>query len=90
MRFTDRGLAKRIRFHTVPALSLVPDARAPPNGCAPTTEPVTPAKSAAEIGLAIAAEIVAVREGRSDATDRRIPNVTAAAGRADQREIAVS
>jgi xanthine dehydrogenase accessory factor len=48
------------------------------------------AKSAAEIALAIAAEIVAVREGRSNATDRPMPNVTATAGRADQREIAVS
>jgi xanthine dehydrogenase accessory factor len=45
------------------------------------------AKSAAEIALAIAAEIVAVREGRSDATDRPMPNVTAATGRVDQREI---
>jgi hypothetical protein len=40
LRFTDRGLAKRIMFHTVPALSFVPDARAPPKGCWPTTEPV--------------------------------------------------
>jgi xanthine dehydrogenase accessory factor len=48
------------------------------------------AKSAAEIALAIAAEIVAVREGRLDTTDRWMPNVTAPAGRADQREIAVS
>lgn len=31
--FTALGLAQRIRFHTDPALSLVPDALAPPNGC---------------------------------------------------------
>ena len=36
----DRGLAQRIRFHIEPALSLVPEARAPPNGCWPTTAPV--------------------------------------------------
>ena len=29
----DRGLTQRIRFHFEPALSFVPDARAPPNGC---------------------------------------------------------
>ena len=28
-----RGLTQRIRFHIEPALSFVPDARAPPNGC---------------------------------------------------------
>lgn len=39
-RFTDRGLRKRIELHTVPTLSSVPDARAPPNGCSPTTAPV--------------------------------------------------
>jgi hypothetical protein len=37
---TDRGLAKRMTFHTVLALSFVPDALAPPNGCCPTTEAV--------------------------------------------------
>jgi hypothetical protein len=37
---TDRGLRKRIELQTVPILSLVPDARAPPNGCWPTTAPV--------------------------------------------------
>ena len=47
------------------------------------------AKSAAEIALAIAAEIVAVREARVDETDRAVPNVTAAARKADQPEIAV-
>ncbi|SKZ41302.1 Uncharacterised protein [Mycobacteroides abscessus subsp. abscessus] len=31
---------QRIRFAFEPALSLVPDARAPPNGCWPTTAPV--------------------------------------------------
>ena len=40
LTLTDRGLRKRIEFQTVPILSLVPDARAPPNGCWPTTAPV--------------------------------------------------
>jgi xanthine dehydrogenase accessory factor len=45
------------------------------------------AKSAAEIALAIAAEIVAVREGREAPAERAVPNVTAPAARpADQRE----
>jgi hypothetical protein len=35
-----RGLTQRIRFHSEPALSFVPEARAPPNGCWPTTAPV--------------------------------------------------
>ena len=35
-----RGDTQRIRFHIEPALSFVPDARAPPNGCWPTTAPV--------------------------------------------------
>ena len=35
-----RGLTQRIRFHIEPALSFVPDARAPPKGCWPTTAPV--------------------------------------------------
>lgn len=39
-RLTDRGLRKRMVFHTVPTLSLVPDALAPPKGCWPTTAPV--------------------------------------------------
>jgi xanthine dehydrogenase accessory factor len=47
------------------------------------------AKSAAEIALAIAAEIVAVREGRANATERAVPNVATAPSRADQREIPV-
>src|SRR3982751_16170 len=34
-----RGLTQRMRFHIEPALSFVPDARAPPNGCWPTTAP---------------------------------------------------
>ena len=46
------------------------------------------AKSAAEIALAIMAEIVAVREGRSEVSDRVAANATTA--RADQREIAVT
>ena len=36
----DRGETQRIRFHIDPALSFVPEARAPPNGCCPTTAPV--------------------------------------------------
>jgi hypothetical protein len=35
-----RGLTQRIRFHIEPALSFVPEARAPPKGCWPTTAPV--------------------------------------------------
>ena len=35
-----RALTQRTRFNLEPALSLVPDARAPPNGCWPTTAPV--------------------------------------------------
>ena len=35
-----RGDSQRMRFCGAPALSLVPDARAPPNGCCPTTAPV--------------------------------------------------
>ena len=35
-----RGDAQRSRFSGEPALSLVPEARAPPNGCCPTTAPV--------------------------------------------------
>ena len=35
-----RALTHRIRFHMEPALSFVPEARAPPNGCWPTTAPV--------------------------------------------------
>ena len=35
-----RALTQRSRFIFEPALSLVPDARAPPNGCWPTTAPV--------------------------------------------------
>src|SRR5437773_12520182 len=35
-----RGEAQRIRFHIEPALSFVPEARAPPKGCWPTTAPV--------------------------------------------------
>jgi hypothetical protein len=46
---TDRGLAKRITFHTVPALSFVPDALAPPNGCCPTTDAA--AAAGASLGL---------------------------------------
>src|SRR2546423_1708822 len=36
----DRALVQRIRLSRLPALSLVPLARAPPNGCCPTTAPV--------------------------------------------------
>lgn len=36
----ERVLVQRIRFCAAPALSLVPDARPPPNGCWPTTAPV--------------------------------------------------
>ena len=35
-----RGETQRIRFQIEPALSFVPDAREPPNGCWPTTAPV--------------------------------------------------
>src|SRR5262249_46449391 len=34
------GLVQRTRLKMLPALSLVPDARLPPNGCWPTTAPV--------------------------------------------------
>ena len=46
------------------------------------------AKSAAEIALAIAAEIVAVREGRN-VVEPAMPNVTATTRAVDQREIVV-
>jgi xanthine dehydrogenase accessory factor len=46
------------------------------------------AKSAAEIALAIAAEIVAVREGRSVA-EQALPNVASTARAVDQHEIVV-
>ncbi len=36
----ERGDVQRIRFAAEPALSLVPEARAPPKGCWPTTAPV--------------------------------------------------
>ncbi len=36
----DRGEVQRSRLTAAPALSLVPEARAPPNGCWPTTAPV--------------------------------------------------
>jgi hypothetical protein len=36
----DRALIQRTRLSLEPALSFVPDARAPPNGCWPTTAPV--------------------------------------------------
>src|SRR5690242_169794 len=35
-----RGDTQRSRFQIEPALSFVPEARAPPNGCCPTTAPV--------------------------------------------------
>ena len=35
-----RGLIQRMRLSELPALSFVPEARAPPNGCWPTTAPV--------------------------------------------------
>src|SRR5215213_9082226 len=35
-----RALTQRTRFSFEPALSFVPDPRAPPNGCWPTTAPV--------------------------------------------------
>jgi len=35
-----RGETQRSRLSQVPALSLVPEAREPPNGCCPTTAPV--------------------------------------------------
>ena len=38
--FTEWALTQRIIFKVVPALSLVPEARAPPKGCWPTTAPV--------------------------------------------------
>lgn len=38
--FTVLGDVQRIRFKTEPALSLVPEALAPPKGCWPTTAPV--------------------------------------------------
>jgi hypothetical protein len=38
--FIDLMLTKRDKMAAEPALSLVPDARAPPKGCCPTTAPV--------------------------------------------------
>src|SRR5262245_1398320 len=38
--FTVRALVQRIRLSMLPALSFVPLARPPPNGCCPTTAPV--------------------------------------------------
>ena len=38
--FTLRALTQRSRFIFDPALSFVPDALPPPNGCWPTTAPV--------------------------------------------------
>ena len=35
-----RGETQRYKFKIDPALSLVPEALAPPNGCCPTTAPV--------------------------------------------------
>ena len=35
-----RGLVQRMRFHSDPALSFVPEALAPPKGWRPTTAPV--------------------------------------------------
>src|SRR5262249_30906558 len=35
-----RGDTQRTRFQSEPAWSFVPEARAPPNGCCPTTAPV--------------------------------------------------
>src|SRR5256885_13897159 len=37
---TARALVQRIRLSRLPALSFVPLARPPPNGCCPTTAPV--------------------------------------------------
>jgi hypothetical protein len=36
----ERGETQRCRFSMLPALSLVPEALEPPNGCCPTTAPV--------------------------------------------------
>ena len=36
----ERALTQRTRLSFEPALSFVPEARAPPNGCCPTTAPV--------------------------------------------------
>ena len=36
----NRGETQRIRLAAEPALSFVPDPRAPPKGCCPTTAPV--------------------------------------------------
>jgi xanthine dehydrogenase accessory factor len=47
------------------------------------------AKSAAEIALAIAAEIIAVREGRDTPSPRVVPDSEAGAVVADRREAAV-
>jgi hypothetical protein len=35
-----RGDDQRMRLFDQPALSFVPEARAPPKGCCPTTDPV--------------------------------------------------
>lgn len=39
--FNDLMLTKRDKMAADPALSLVPDALAPPNGCWPTTAPTS-------------------------------------------------
>jgi hypothetical protein len=59
----DRGLAKRIMFHTVPALSLVPDALAPPNGCCPTTEAVDLSLMQRELPAAVSYDCRKTGEG---------------------------
>jgi hypothetical protein len=38
--FVARMDTHRLRFQSEVALSFVPDAREPPNGCRPTTDPV--------------------------------------------------
>jgi hypothetical protein len=38
--FDCSGEAQRNKFNGEPALSFVPEALAPPNGCCPTTAPV--------------------------------------------------
>jgi hypothetical protein len=49
--FIDLMLTNRDKMAADPALSLVPEARAPPNGCCPTTAPVLIVSQRADYNL---------------------------------------
>ena len=68
----DWGDTKRCRYWAAPALSLVPEARAPPNGCWPTTAPVDLQFSCSP---SRAKEVKSANKGRepSQAGDNRYP-----------------